>query len=63
MKNQKMSIASGQHFLSYVKKKTNGGGGGQLDPPLRMNSVNILCFSKLIINVYSYKNVLEADVF
>ena len=62
MKNQKMSIASGQHFLSYVKKKLTGG-GGQLDPPLRMNSVNILCFSKLIINVYSYKNVLEADVF
>ena len=30
-KSQKISTASGQYFLSYVKKTT--GGGGEIDPP------------------------------
>ena len=36
-KSQKISTASDQHFLSYVKKTT--GGGGQIDPPPSRNRV------------------------
>ena len=35
-KSQKISTASDQYFLSYVKKTT---GGGQIDPPPSRNRV------------------------
>ena len=39
MKSQKISTASDQYFLSYVKKTTVG--GGQIDPPPSRNRVKI----------------------
>jgi len=41
-KSQKISTASDQYFLSYVKKTT---GGGQIDPPPSGNRVNLVTYS------------------
>ena len=58
-KSQKMSTASDQYFLSYVKKTT---GGGQIDPPpagiglkLEKNLINSAQSShQIYINLFSY---------
>ena len=44
MKSQKISTASDQYFLSYVKKLQ---GVGQIDPPPSRNRVNTYCLSSL----------------